>query len=385
MRPLLPMYDRVETCTGPRKYRDLRTGCAGAGIAYTARVPPVGGMSGLATARHPEQPGAGWGCIAKPLPHPAPAIGEAMSTPWFPMYAPDFLASTMTMAPEVVGAYVRLLCWSWLNGPIPGDTESLDRITGGLSERGWAEIRSRLVPHGDRDGDRDGDRSGDRVQAWVHPRMEQERERTNNITKARRDAAKATNERRKHGDRSGQRDGDRSGDRDGDRLYPQPQPQIQSPHPTGGGAGGGGVSKQGGAGRPAVSPAGGLGSAQARSPRPEVSTPPPAPTNAVEGNVAPIALREVTSDEAARITRWPGQKISPETIAGQKSVFLRLCRDKRISDDLIRQAWGEAIANWVAKGEPPYDYLRLFLLADWQNVRNADSIIRHRLGVQVVA
>jgi hypothetical protein len=123
-------------------------------------------------------------------------------------------------------------------------------------------------------------------------------------------------------------------------------------------------------------------------PRPKgsgVSTPPQAPPKAAEGNLAPIALRDLTDDEGARISRWPGQKISPETIAGQKTVFLRLCREKRISDDLIRQAWGEAVQNWVAKGEPPYDYLRLFLLADWQNVRNADSIIRHRLGVQVVA
>ena len=140
-----------------------------------------------------------------------------MSNPWFPLYAPDFIASTMSMAPEVVGAYTRLLCYAWMNGSIPGDMAALQRITGGITPEGWDEIRARLVPHGDRDGDR--------VQAWVHPRMERERERTDKIRKARQDAAIATNSKRKHGDRTADRDGDRSGD----RPYPQPQPQDNPP------------------------------------------------------------------------------------------------------------------------------------------------------------
>ena len=127
----------------------------------------------------------------------------------------------MSMAPEVVGAYIRLLCYAWMNGGIPGDMAALQRITGGITQEGWDEIRARLVV----DGDRDGDRSGDRVQTWVHPRMERERERTDKIRKARQDAAIATNSKRKHGDRTADRDGDRAAD----RPYPQPQPQDNPP------------------------------------------------------------------------------------------------------------------------------------------------------------
>lgn len=146
-----------------------------------------------------------------------------MSNPWFPMYAPDFLTSTMSMAPEVVGAYTRLLCYAWMNGSIPGDMASLQRITGGITQEGWDEIRARLIPYGDRDGDR--------VQNWVHPRMERERKRTDTIRRARQEAANNTNRKRQDGDRTADRDGDRSGDRDADRPYPQPQPQVTPPKP----------------------------------------------------------------------------------------------------------------------------------------------------------
>jgi len=144
-----------------------------------------------------------------------------MSNPWFPLYAPDFIASTMSMAPEVVGAYTRLLCYAWMNGSIPDDMAALQRITGGITPEGWSEIRSRLVPR--------GDRNGDRVQEWVHPRMERERRRTETIRKARQEAANTTNRKRRDGDRSGDRTADRDGDRNGDRVYPQPQPQVNPP------------------------------------------------------------------------------------------------------------------------------------------------------------
>ena len=170
----------------------------------------------------------GMGCL-QPLPVPPRSFGDGMSNPWFPLYAPDFIASTMSMAPEVVGAYTRLLCYAWMNGSIPDDMAALQRITGGITPEGWAEIRARLVPHGDRDGDRDGDRSGDRVQHWVHPRMERERERTDAIRQARQAAANNTNRKRRDGDRSGDRSADRDGDRDADRVYPQQQPQVNPP------------------------------------------------------------------------------------------------------------------------------------------------------------
>jgi len=136
-------------------------------------------------------------------------------TPWFPFYASDFYASTVAWPPEVVGAYIRLLCFAWENGGIPADPKAIDRIAGGVTDEGWDAIRSRLVLL---DGDRDGDRHGQRVQRWVHPRMERERERTDTIRKARQDAAAATNRKRGRGDRDGQRDGDCIGERVADRV-----------------------------------------------------------------------------------------------------------------------------------------------------------------------
>lgn len=154
-----------------------------------------------------------------------------MSTPWFPLYAPDFLASTMPMPPEVVGGYIRLLCYAWLHGSIPDDLPTIQRIAGGLTEDGWRMIRERLEPV----GDRDGDRHGDRPHGWVHPRMERERARAETIRDARREAAERTNQKRRGGDRPADRDGDRNGHRNGERSYPQPQPQPQpqiNPPPT---------------------------------------------------------------------------------------------------------------------------------------------------------
>jgi len=151
----------------------------------------------------------------------------ATDLPWFPMYPNDFLTSTMSMSNEVLGAYIRLLCYAWVNDGIPDDRNMIDRISGGLTDEGWNEIRERLVLNGDRSGDRDGDRRA----RWVHPRMERERAKTADVRSARQKAAEQTNNRRLAARNNGQRSGDRDGDRNGERPYSQSQSQSQKQTP----------------------------------------------------------------------------------------------------------------------------------------------------------
>lgn len=50
--------------------------------------------------------------------------------PAFQFYANDFLAATAEWEPELVGAYIRLLSYQWINGSIPSEEKKLKRITG---------------------------------------------------------------------------------------------------------------------------------------------------------------------------------------------------------------------------------------------------------------
>ena len=47
--------------------------------------------------------------------------------PAFQFYAKDFLTGTMTMSLMEIGAYIKLLAWSWDNGPLP--IEASERAT----------------------------------------------------------------------------------------------------------------------------------------------------------------------------------------------------------------------------------------------------------------
>jgi len=53
-----------------------------------------------------------------------------MNPPAFQFYADDFLAGTMDLSPEEVGAYIRLLCAQWSRGYIVPDPARIDRIAG---------------------------------------------------------------------------------------------------------------------------------------------------------------------------------------------------------------------------------------------------------------
>lgn len=48
--------------------------------------------------------------------------------PAYPMYAQDFDMDTASWSVTAIGVYVRLMNYSWINGPLPDDTEALARI-----------------------------------------------------------------------------------------------------------------------------------------------------------------------------------------------------------------------------------------------------------------
>lgn len=139
-----------------------------------------------------------------------------MSLPWMPLYVNDLMLSTAGMTNACLGAYMRLLCYAWA-GALPNDYESCARIAGGMSVSEWNEIRKRLelVTNPDTGEER-----------LVHPRMEKERLRCEDVRAARRAAAIKTNQAR-WGTPVGQRVGERVGEQVGQRSYPQPQPHSQ--------------------------------------------------------------------------------------------------------------------------------------------------------------
>jgi uncharacterized protein YdaU (DUF1376 family) len=62
-----------------------------------------------------------------------------------PLWCDDLIASCVDMTPACFGAYMRLLCYAWTRGSIPDDEAACSRIAGGLDDRDWNEIRSRLT------------------------------------------------------------------------------------------------------------------------------------------------------------------------------------------------------------------------------------------------
>jgi uncharacterized protein YdaU (DUF1376 family) len=69
--------------------------------------------------------------------------------PWFPR---DYMCSTRTLSLAQRGAYTDLLFWSWDNGPLPSDHESLMRILSCTSkefEHVWPAICDKFVEYPD--------------------------------------------------------------------------------------------------------------------------------------------------------------------------------------------------------------------------------------------
>ena len=63
----------------------------------------------------------------------------------FPFFPADFLVSTMLMSPAEVGAYMRLLCHSWIEDGIPYKSKTYLARLGGVSTSKLDQILSKLI------------------------------------------------------------------------------------------------------------------------------------------------------------------------------------------------------------------------------------------------
>ena len=66
--------------------------------------------------------------------------------PSYPMYPQDFDMDTASWSPLAVGVYIRLLNYSWINGPIPEDTKllsSIVRMDHGNFKKVWPMIATK--------------------------------------------------------------------------------------------------------------------------------------------------------------------------------------------------------------------------------------------------
>jgi len=71
----------------------------------------------------------------------------AKASPAFQFYPSDFLSSTTTLTDAEIGVYIRLLSWSWLNGPLPLDPQRIRRAAlSSASETEWAAIWAAIKP-----------------------------------------------------------------------------------------------------------------------------------------------------------------------------------------------------------------------------------------------
>ena len=71
--------------------------------------------------------------------------------PAFQLYAADFYMDTITWDCDDVGAYFRLLMWSWVNGPLPDDKEKLCKIAGKTKQKfkkNWSILSQKFSQDG---------------------------------------------------------------------------------------------------------------------------------------------------------------------------------------------------------------------------------------------
>lgn len=133
-----------------------------------------------------------------------------MKAPAFQFYADDFLAGTLDLSQEELGAYIRLLCHQWNRGSIPVETEKQQRLAGGPVSADVL-VKFQLMPDG----------------RLVNERLEQEREKQANFREAQSKKGKASAEARRNQPES---------NRGSTAVQPRPQPDVQpngnSPSPS---------------------------------------------------------------------------------------------------------------------------------------------------------
>lgn len=96
---------------------------------------------------------------------------------WMPRYVSDWDRDTGHLNNEENGAYVRLVDWYWVNGPLPDDDKKLALII--RDNRRWKKLRPVLVAFFQR---RDG--------FWYHKRVDAELAKARVIDASRHQVAK---------------------------------------------------------------------------------------------------------------------------------------------------------------------------------------------------
>lgn len=73
-------------------------------------------------------------------------VDRSHDLPWFKFFASDWMSDVEIelMPLEAQGAFVRMLCFQWINGPLPDDPDLVARlcdIPRGRMDEIWSEVR----------------------------------------------------------------------------------------------------------------------------------------------------------------------------------------------------------------------------------------------------
>ena len=119
-------------------------------------------------------------------------FGGLMDTklPAFLFYANDFIGSTAHYEVETVGAYIRLLCFQWVNGAIPNSKKEIQGIIS-CSANKFEEIWGTLKP-----------KFEEKNNGFLNKKLEKIRQEALEYRKNRSKAGKKGNEKRWHSDRT---------------------------------------------------------------------------------------------------------------------------------------------------------------------------------------
>ena len=96
-----------------------------------------------------------------------------MSRPWMPLYVADYLADTAHLGALESGVYLHLIMHYWLKGGLPDDAVQLAKISR-VSLKQFNRLSPIIAPFFGR--------------GWTHKRIDQELEKSGEISKKRRDA-----------------------------------------------------------------------------------------------------------------------------------------------------------------------------------------------------
>jgi uncharacterized protein YdaU (DUF1376 family) len=141
--------------------------------------------------------------------------------PAFQFYAKDFLVGTMEMSLLEIGAYAKLLAWSWDNGPVPADERKRAMILG-ITERSLRSLWDGIA-----------NKWASTPAGYVNERLERQRTLLAEFTErqSQRGSAGAAERWRKHGSSMAQAVTQAQPD-DGSAVCSLQSPRDQDPDPT---------------------------------------------------------------------------------------------------------------------------------------------------------